>query len=109
MFLKRDEELRELSGFLEAEGKTAAMIYGIRQIGKSSLLLQAVKDRSDVLYFECLDYACRIRCPMLRQSDGHLSGTCEETSNIYKHLREKTCRFGLSFPLYLWRSHCRLV
>ena len=55
MFLKRNEELRELSGFLEAEGKTAAMIYGIRQIGKSSLLLQAVKDRSDVLYFECLD------------------------------------------------------
>ena len=55
MFLKRDEELKELSGFIDAEGKTAAMIYGIRQIGKSSLLLQAVKDRSDVLYFECLD------------------------------------------------------
>ena len=55
MFLKRDEELKELSRFIDAEGKTAAMIYGIRQIGKSSLLLQAVKDRSDVLYFECLD------------------------------------------------------
>ena len=55
MFLKRSEELGELSRFLETEGKTAAMIYGIRQVGKSSLILQAVKDRSDVLYFECLD------------------------------------------------------
>ena len=55
MFLQRNEEMRELSEFLESEGKTAAMIYGIRQIGKSSLILQTVKDRKDVLYFECLD------------------------------------------------------
>ena len=30
MFLKRSEEIREISEFLEEEGKTAAMIYGIR-------------------------------------------------------------------------------
>ena len=55
MFLKRDEELRNLNSFLEADVKTAAMIYGIRQIGKSSLILQAIQGRDDVLYFECLD------------------------------------------------------
>ena len=55
MFLKRKNELEELNDFLETEGKTAAMIYGIRQIGKSSLILEAIKNRSEVLYFECLD------------------------------------------------------
>ena len=31
------------------------MIYGVRQIGKSSLILQAVKGLPDVLYYEALD------------------------------------------------------
>ena len=55
IFRKREKELRELGSFLASTGRTAAMVYGIRQIGKSSLILQAMEGQDDVLYFECLD------------------------------------------------------
>lgn len=55
MFLKREKELKELNAFLDSDHKSAAMIYGVRQIGKSSLILQATKQRRNVLYYECLD------------------------------------------------------
>ena len=55
MFLKRNEELNQIKSFLKSDKTTAAMIYGIRQIGKSSLILEAIKDMDDTLYFQCLD------------------------------------------------------
>lgn len=55
MFLQREKELNELKNFLESTTATAAMIYGVRQIGKSSLILEAVKNSPNVLYFESLD------------------------------------------------------
>ena len=55
MFLKRERERQELRDFIESKNPTAAMIYGIRQIGKSSLILKAVEHLDNVLYFECLD------------------------------------------------------
>lgn len=55
MFLKRDEEHKELNAFLDSDHKPAAMIYGVRQIGKGSLTLQTTKQRRNVLYYECLD------------------------------------------------------
>ena len=55
MFLKRDSELKQLKAFIDSSNTTAAMIYGIRQIGKSSLILKAIEGKENVLYFECLD------------------------------------------------------
>lgn len=55
MFLKRDKELTLLDAFYASANSTAAIVYGIRQIGKSSLLMKSVKDRENVLYYECLD------------------------------------------------------
>lgn len=50
-----DKELTLLDAFYASANSTAAIVYGIRQIGKSSLLMKSVKDRETVLYYECLD------------------------------------------------------
>ncbi len=55
MFLKRERELKQLAAFLDSDESVAAMIYGIRQIGKSSLIIKAVENKPDVLYFQCLE------------------------------------------------------
>lgn len=55
MFLKREAEVKSLKSFLESSTTTAALIYGVRQIGKSSLILESAKDLPDVLYFEALE------------------------------------------------------
>ena len=55
MFIKREKELQDIRSFLNSPNTVAAMFFGVRQIGKSSLVLEAVKDYSDVLYFEALD------------------------------------------------------
>ena len=55
MFLKREKELSLLDAFYASPKSTAAIVYGIRQIGKSSLLMKSVKGKANVLYYECLD------------------------------------------------------
>ena len=55
MFLKREKELSKLKTFLSSENSTAAMIYGVRQIGKSALILKSIEGMKNILYYECLD------------------------------------------------------
>ena len=55
MFLAREKELDELRRFLESKDSRAALVYGKRRVGKSSLILEAVRGMENVLYFECLD------------------------------------------------------
>lgn len=55
MFIGRDNELSKIRDALSAPGKGAIMLYGKRRIGKSSLILEAVKNQEcKVIYYECL-------------------------------------------------------
>lgn len=55
MFIGREDELNQIRDVLAAPGKSALMLYGKRRIGKSSLVLEAVKGQTcKVIYYECL-------------------------------------------------------
>ncbi|WP_027406467.1 ATP-binding protein [Anaerovibrio sp. RM50] len=55
MFIGRNKELNQLKEQFIKNGKQAVMLYGTRRVGKSTLILESVKDStSKVLYIECL-------------------------------------------------------
>ena len=51
-FLDRIEEVRRLKAFLSYEGGGLACLYGRRRVGKSRLLTEILKGRTDVVYHE---------------------------------------------------------
>ena len=55
MFIGRAKELEQLAEQFAKEGKRAAMLYGTRRVGKSTLILESIKHTScKVIYIECL-------------------------------------------------------
>lgn len=55
MFFNREEELKVLKEELERD-KTAVLVYGKRKIGKTTLILEAIKRYSNrtLIYYECI-------------------------------------------------------
>ena len=51
MFYFRKEELNQLNDFYESDEKACA-VYGRRRVGKTELVLQSVKNRSNAIYFQ---------------------------------------------------------
>ena len=51
-FLDRIEEVRRLKAFLSYEEGGLACLYGRRRVGKSRLLTEILKGRTDVVYHE---------------------------------------------------------
>ena len=49
MFLGRKKELEKLEKALASKGKSAILIYGRRRIGKTSLIAEALKNRSELI------------------------------------------------------------
>lgn len=55
MFLGRQKELAQIKSMLNSNRKQALMIYGKRRVGKSTLILEAIKKaKCKVIYYECL-------------------------------------------------------
>ena len=55
MFVGRQEELEQIKSLLNNNNKKAIMLYGKRRVGKSTLILEAIKDCSyKIIYYECL-------------------------------------------------------
>lgn len=55
MFIGRETELLQLQEILAQPGKHAVMLYGRRRVGKSTLILKAIKNMTcKVIYYECL-------------------------------------------------------
>ncbi len=54
MFIGRQREKQELYDFFSSDKKKAAIMYGKRRVGKTSLLLEAAKDYDGiVIFYEC--------------------------------------------------------
>lgn len=52
MFIGRQRELKVLEGFLNDKG--ALLVYGLRRIGKTTLIKKALSDSGrPFVYFEC--------------------------------------------------------
>lgn len=55
MFISREKELQQLLACLGKPTKHTIMLYGRRRVGKSTLILEAVKNFSGkIIYYECL-------------------------------------------------------
>ena len=55
MFVRRQEELEQIKNLLNNNNKKAIMLYGKRRVGKSTLILEAIKGCSyKIIYYECL-------------------------------------------------------
>ena len=55
MFVGREAELQQLTEVFAQPGKQAVMLYGRRRVGKSTLILEAIKNIAcKVIYYECL-------------------------------------------------------
>ncbi len=55
MFIGRQKELRQLTDIFAKEDKQTVMLYGMRRVGKSTLILESVKTAScKVIYIEFL-------------------------------------------------------
>ena len=55
MFVGRQNELRQINSLLNNNSKNTIMVYGKRRVGKSALILEAIKDcKYKVIYYECL-------------------------------------------------------
>ncbi len=55
MFVGRQNELRQIKSLLNNNSKNTIMVYGKRRVGKSALILEAIKDcKYKVIYYECL-------------------------------------------------------
>lgn len=55
MFIGREKEIKEIQRILNEDSKSAIMLYGTRRVGKSTLILETVKNSNcKVLYYECL-------------------------------------------------------
>ncbi len=55
MFIGREEECKQLKDFLEDNESKAALIYGVRRIGKTSLIRESIKNLENSIYYECLE------------------------------------------------------
>lgn len=68
-FIGREGELERLKKFLAAPGQSAALIYGRRRVGKSELLLQALRAHSDnFIYLECRESSERSNVQALSEA-----------------------------------------
>ena len=55
MFIDREKELQQLLSCLGKPAKHTVMLYGRRRVGKSTLILEAVKNfPGKIIYYECL-------------------------------------------------------
>ena len=55
MFVGRQDELLQIKSSLNNNSKNTIMVYGKRRVGKSALILEAIKDcKYKVIYYECL-------------------------------------------------------
>lgn len=55
MFIGREKELQQLLSCLGKPAKHTVMLYGRRRVGKSTLILEAVKNfPGKIIYYECL-------------------------------------------------------
>lgn len=53
-FFGRTQKLKELTAFYDREEENLAVIYGRRRVGKSELVCQSLKGRTEaVIYFAC--------------------------------------------------------
>lgn len=50
-FVDREAELDRLRALYDSGSADLAIIYGRRQIGKSTLVLHSVRDRDDAVYY----------------------------------------------------------
>ena len=56
MFVGREKEIRQIHSLIQSEGKCAAIIYGKRRIGKSTLIQNALSDyHGHIVSYECLN------------------------------------------------------
>ena len=56
MFVGREKEIRQIQSLIHSEGKSAALIYGKRRIGKSTLIQNALSDyHGHIVSYECLN------------------------------------------------------
>ena len=84
-FFGRTQKLKELTAFYDREEENLAVIYGRRRVGKSELVCQSLKGRTEaVIYFacrqtaECLKYRSAHPCDFSRESSrpGFEEATC---------------------------------
>ena len=53
-FIGREAELKKLNNMINSKSLTISLIYGRRRVGKSELVKQAVKNKTDkVVFYEC--------------------------------------------------------
>ncbi|MFC7227951.1 ATP-binding protein [Salinirubellus salinus] len=53
-FVNREDELHRLRALYESDQAALAVVYGRRQIGKSSLVLESLKDREGAVYYQAV-------------------------------------------------------
>lgn len=53
-FVDREEELDRLAALYGSEDPGLAVVYGRRQIGKSELVLESIRDRADAVYYQAI-------------------------------------------------------
>lgn len=84
MFIARDNELKQLTDSISSGGK-AALVYGKRRVGKTSLIKEALKaQEKKVIYYECLR--------------GTIKENIEEFTKILK--AEKILTFNTAFESF---------
>ncbi len=67
MFIGRQQELKAIRGVLKKKSGSV-LVYGKRKVGKTTLILQALKESSDkTVYYECL------KAPIQENIDGFIS------------------------------------
>lgn len=82
MFLGRNEEIKDINSFIETD-KTVLAVSGRRRVGKTSLVIDALKDLSD---FVIVNYTCE---------------KGEYAYNLQKFIeRVKTALGGVPFPAF---------
>ena len=53
-FFGRTQKLKELTAFYDREEENLAVIYGRRRVGKSELVCQSLKGRTEAVIYFCL-------------------------------------------------------
>jgi AAA+ ATPase superfamily predicted ATPase len=51
-FVDRERELDQLRALYETDDAALAVVYGRRRMGKTTLVLESIKDRDDAVYYQ---------------------------------------------------------
>ena len=92
MFAGRDSELTVLPGFLGSAGTKAALVYGRRRIGKTTLIRKAIDDVTvKTIFFEALDGGYETNLNLLSSQVSKLLGAPLEA---FQFLFVRSCQQG---------------